>query len=238
MSNLTERLTDLEQIGRIMHESWCKTKREQGFHGPEEKCPENPTGKLIRYRTNPTANNCVCRKQHSDLIPWADLPEKQKDINRHAFDAILPYFIPKQEAAEQVAAVVGETIKWIEDWDRLNGGKVHVAAVAIIYGLKQLHPNPTEILARRDKDNFTDGRNFELKVWKQHLRNHYRDGTKMYGTCSFCKGEKENDDKIHQAALEEAAKAAKEHGDRNSGHGRTACYAIAQAIRALMEKER
>ena len=31
----------------------------------------------------------LCEKCHRDLILWEDLPETQKDINRHAFDEVL-----------------------------------------------------------------------------------------------------------------------------------------------------
>jgi hypothetical protein len=35
---LAERLFDLQEAGRIMHESWTVTKRSQGFHAPSEHC--------------------------------------------------------------------------------------------------------------------------------------------------------------------------------------------------------
>lgn len=69
-----DRLHDREWVGRIMHESWSQTKRKQGFHHDRE-CPRSGM-----YR---------CDKCHADLIPWDDLPEAQKDINRHALDAVL-----------------------------------------------------------------------------------------------------------------------------------------------------
>lgn len=88
---------DLDKMGRLMHESRSQDKRGQGFHGPGDRCPVNPTGKLVRHRTNPSLNNCVCSKQHPDLIPWEELPEKQKDIYRHAFDDILPYLAEREK---------------------------------------------------------------------------------------------------------------------------------------------
>ena len=62
-----------DDVGRIMHESWSKTKRAQGFHHPDE----------VDHWRHP------CEKCHRDLILWEDLPETQKDINRHAFDEVL-----------------------------------------------------------------------------------------------------------------------------------------------------
>jgi hypothetical protein len=71
-----------------MHESCSRTKRTQGFHGPKDEC-----GKCIGTEFGVgigAASNCP--DFHADLIPWEQLPGKQKDINRHAFDAVLPYF--------------------------------------------------------------------------------------------------------------------------------------------------
>ena len=82
-SRLAAKLKDRETIGRLMHESWTKTKREQGYHHTSEPC------------TNPYIKCCElsspgnCNLVHNDLVPWEQLPEKQKDINRHAFDAVL-----------------------------------------------------------------------------------------------------------------------------------------------------
>lgn len=88
---MSREIIDREHVGRLMHESWSRTKRAQGFHWIGEPCPiagswDKPT--THRKETHETS----CIKFHSDLIPWDDLHEKQKDINRHAFDDVLPYF--------------------------------------------------------------------------------------------------------------------------------------------------
>jgi len=77
---LESRLNDREMQGRIMHESWTRTKRAQGFHHQSE-C----------YAMDRYESNGPCPKCHSDLIPWEQLPEGQKDINRHAFDDVLAW---------------------------------------------------------------------------------------------------------------------------------------------------
>ena len=85
---------DREHVGRLMHESWSRTKRAQGLHGPWDKCPQTfecchvvfVEGEKRYMQSKP------CEKFHADLIPWDDLPENQKDINRHAFDDVFPYF--------------------------------------------------------------------------------------------------------------------------------------------------
>lgn len=65
----------IDEIGQIMHESWTQTKRTQGFHHPDEQ--------------GHGTTSHPCAKCHGDLVPWASLSERQKDINRHAFDAVL-----------------------------------------------------------------------------------------------------------------------------------------------------
>lgn len=72
---------DREDVGRIMHESWTRTKRAQGFHHPTE---EHGPGfnKMLGIGKG-------CDKCHPDLILWEELSEAQKDINRHAFDDVL-----------------------------------------------------------------------------------------------------------------------------------------------------
>jgi hypothetical protein len=84
------RLDDREWIGRLMHESWSATKRAQGFHHPSEPCPRGFED-CADYRDDPSEPMgwfSRCGKVHPDLIPWDALPEKKKDINRHAFDAL------------------------------------------------------------------------------------------------------------------------------------------------------
>jgi len=76
---MSREIVDREHVGRLMHESWSRTKRAQGFHGPDDYCPS-------------CEGDLLCEVRHADLIRWDDLPEKQKDINRHAFDDVLPYF--------------------------------------------------------------------------------------------------------------------------------------------------
>jgi hypothetical protein len=122
---MSREIIDREHVGRLMHESWSRTKRAQGFHGPSDKCPLNPSGRLQRHRTNATLNNCVCSKQHADLIPWDDLPEKQKDINRHAFDDVLPYFerllTDEREKVREMCAVVCDDMDGWRSWVGIPG---------------------------------------------------------------------------------------------------------------------
>ena len=83
---LRARIEDVEGMGRIMHESWTRTKRAQGFHHQSE-C----------YAMDRYESNGPCPKCHSDLIPWEQLPEGQKDINRHAFDDVRDHLMGKEK---------------------------------------------------------------------------------------------------------------------------------------------
>lgn len=82
-----------DDVGRIMHESWSRTKRSQGFHHPSE-CPNGQWVETARGRA-------PCPKCHADLIPWDNLPEPQKDINRHAFDDVLAEIRRRAALAER-----------------------------------------------------------------------------------------------------------------------------------------
>ena len=39
---MSREIIDREHVGRLMHESWTRTKRTQGFHGPNdmERCTD------------------------------------------------------------------------------------------------------------------------------------------------------------------------------------------------------
>lgn len=97
---------DLEQIGHIMHNSWQDTKRGRGFHGPLESC------RACDARKHSIMGGFHCDKFHADLIPWEDLPEPQKDINRHAFDAVLPFV--RESAAAHVTANLEQRVRELE----------------------------------------------------------------------------------------------------------------------------
>lgn len=85
-----------DDVGRIMHESWSRTKRAQGFHGRREDCTSDlftmrvrcgiATGYDYPYGAG---SDRRCTKFHPDLIPWEELPQGQKDLNLHAFDDVL-----------------------------------------------------------------------------------------------------------------------------------------------------
>ena len=101
---------DREYIGKLFHESWSRTKRAQGFHGPDEAC-----GQSLSYRVeynnwetrSHTAKcgykeselhdrkieNPVCIKLHSNLVPWLDLPETRRQEYLATAKAVLPEIV-------------------------------------------------------------------------------------------------------------------------------------------------
>ena len=108
-----------ERLAEVMHESWSRTKRAQGFHSPKELCP---TGKCKQLKVDGEVStipwpSAQCEFIHADLIPWADLPEEKKDINRHAFDDALPiievHYAGVVEAAV-AAAIQDANEKWLK----------------------------------------------------------------------------------------------------------------------------
>jgi len=72
-----------EDCGRIVHEKWCRTQREQLYHGPADPCtagavtlptPEGPMRGLV----TPCNVHGRCAVFDADLVPWSDLPEEKK----------------------------------------------------------------------------------------------------------------------------------------------------------------
>ena len=128
-------MTDLTtKTAQSLHAEWCRQMREKGMHGPRDKCPENPSGILIRYRTNSTANNCVCRKQRLILLPWPDLPESRRQEYLATAKAVLP---------EIVGEVFDECQMVAQDYEILEVDKIDLK-----YGTGHC---PIAIRERRDR---------------------------------------------------------------------------------------
>jgi hypothetical protein len=127
--NARQQLT--EQIGRIMHESWSKTKRARGYHGPHEPCTI-PNIDCDTRRIDPP-HGTRCWKFHYDLVDWNNLPEPQKDINRHAFDAVLEsgVLVARDELETVRRAVLAEAERAL--WERAK--ELQVAADATDFNL-------------------------------------------------------------------------------------------------------
>lgn len=98
LSAMRVALNDRENIGKLMHESWSAMKRAQGFHGPTDACLAcmPPFGGIARRK-----DWIRCSMFHADLVPWEQLPEAQKDINRHAFDAVIRSLSPEIATKEK-----------------------------------------------------------------------------------------------------------------------------------------
>jgi len=59
----------IERLAELMHEEWLALKAEQGYH-PYGECGCK-TGIVMR-----------CSHCRSGLVPWTDLPEEVKEVNR------------------------------------------------------------------------------------------------------------------------------------------------------------
>lgn len=81
---------DRERIGRLMHESWCATKRAQGWHGPDETCRTPVSARLLCGEGDTFDIPAWCRQYHPDIVTWDRLPAERKARAAWALDAILP----------------------------------------------------------------------------------------------------------------------------------------------------
>jgi len=65
----------IESLSSAVHDAWWKEKASQGFHSPAN-CPTLRTGdtynKFKKY----------CDKCHTDMYPYAELPENIKEYDR------------------------------------------------------------------------------------------------------------------------------------------------------------
>jgi hypothetical protein len=115
----------LDEVGKIMHESWTRTKRKQGFHHPKE-CFSDEAKKAIEIEDRSYGHfqpvGPFCSKCHLDLVTWDELPEKQKDINRHAFDDVLAE-IKKRTVRPEVAQFAEEMEKQLRANEDKGGWK-------------------------------------------------------------------------------------------------------------------
>jgi hypothetical protein len=72
---------DIEAISAKVHESWMAEKRAAGFHGPEDICPT--TNLLPRERFG------CCKKYHADMIPYDELTDDKKELDRATVRTVL-----------------------------------------------------------------------------------------------------------------------------------------------------
>jgi hypothetical protein len=144
---LAERLFDLQEAGRIMHESWARTKHAQGFHGPNEPCTVDQASHSRSYG---------CGMYHADLIPWEELSQKQRDINLNAFKDVFAVLQPRaeavireamQKALEAAVQVCEKAEFWRSDFDVSRPGiraairSLSPAASAVTAGTKEYESN-------------------------------------------------------------------------------------------------
>lgn len=138
---------ELDEIGRVMHETWSASQRAQRFHGPDVRCTECDIFAQ-------TALGGKCSKFHTDLIPWEQLSEKQKDINRHAVDAFIErgLLIPRAEHEAALAAVVEQAALLVRENDVLEREALSEAILSLATPAQQ------DALRKLQKESYIQGR--------------------------------------------------------------------------------
>lgn len=74
-----------EKAAEAVHDAWAKQKRAMGYHHPNE-CPCR-----MEVHDFPVPA-CSSDWHHRDLVPYADLPEATKDLDRATVAAIAPIY--------------------------------------------------------------------------------------------------------------------------------------------------
>lgn len=80
----------IERLAEVMHKAWLRIMAEQGFHRPHD-CPDKHVGLVVKLDSGIMVEfgwaSCVnCR---SGLVPWSELSEDVKDVNRRGAAAML-----------------------------------------------------------------------------------------------------------------------------------------------------
>lgn len=109
----------VERLAEAVHDRWQRTKRAAGFHGPFEGCerealdlyancspppkrqcgdkssyvyyPEHRCAEGFLHRSHGATREVVlrCDRFHADLIPYSELAEDKKEIDRETVRAVL-----------------------------------------------------------------------------------------------------------------------------------------------------
>ena len=83
----------LERLAELMHEEWLTLMAERGHH-LTESCPHRPkTGKFAWSN---------CTNCHAGMVPWAELPEEVKEVNRRGVLAFFKALGVEREQAERM----------------------------------------------------------------------------------------------------------------------------------------
>jgi len=80
----------IEKLAEKVHDAWWDTKKEQGFHALHE-CRNQPNNALLDRV--PDGASTKCSKCHSDMIPYAKLPEATKDYDRVTVKTVIDALI-------------------------------------------------------------------------------------------------------------------------------------------------
>jgi hypothetical protein len=76
----------LEFLSEQVHNAWMEEKLAQGFHAPND-CPKKITNAQVVRTLSKFQKRCD--KCHTDLYPYAELPENIKEYDRVTVRAVL-----------------------------------------------------------------------------------------------------------------------------------------------------
>lgn len=83
----------IEQLSDAVHQNWMREKQAQGFADHVTQPCTFQDGRRRRCSTVCHANDAECilpaDKNHTDMLPYADLPEKVKQYDRATVQAVL-----------------------------------------------------------------------------------------------------------------------------------------------------
>jgi hypothetical protein len=79
--------SNIEFLSEQVHDAWWDEKKKQGFHAPME-CSDYPYGGYP-YREDDNKFKKFCTKCHTDMYPYAELPENIKEYDRVTVRSVL-----------------------------------------------------------------------------------------------------------------------------------------------------
>jgi len=96
----------IEKLSEKVHDAWMKEKAAQGFHAPND-CPN--MGKL---------STAMCKKCHTDMYPYEELPENIKDYDRVTVNAVLQALddlgIKLKESTQKTGLNFGQALEQVK----------------------------------------------------------------------------------------------------------------------------
>jgi hypothetical protein len=94
----------MNELAKRMHEAWLEVMEEQGYHDPDDRLCWDAEARRSGFPFVP------CEKCRKGLVPWGQVPEPVKEVNRRGAKAMLSY-LGFPEGAEPEEGCVGKAIE-------------------------------------------------------------------------------------------------------------------------------